>query len=335
MRILVTGGAGYIGSHTAVFLAEQGHEIWVYDNLHRGHKQAAQRHHFVQGDLQEVGLLKRVLAQGVDAVVHFAALTYVGESVQEPDRYYRNNFLGTLNLLEAMHDAGVKRIVFSSTAAVYGTPERVPILESAVKQPINPYGRSKLAVEWLLADHLAAYGIGYAALRYFNAAGASGSGEIGEDHSPETHLIPIVLQVALGQRSHIDVYGTDYPTEDGTCVRDYVHVEDLAEAHSLALQAIQPGRGLTYNLGSGSGYSVRQVISSCEDVTGKSIPVRYSDRRAGDPAVLIASSDKIQNELGWRPKRSDLQNIIGSAWQWHSSHPRGYESISPAGMAVA
>jgi UDP-glucose 4-epimerase len=336
MKLLVTGGAGYIGSHTAALLAKQGHEIWIFDNLSRGHRQAARGHHFVEGDLQDYELLKQVLAAGINGVMHFAALTYVGESVEEPAKYYRNNFGGTLKLLEAMRANDVQKIVFSSTAAVYGTPQEVPIRESAAQEPINPYGRSKLAVEWLLADYASAYGIGYAALRYFNAAGASTSGELGEDHSPETHLIPIVLQAALGQRLSVDVFGTDYSTADGTCVRDYVHVEDLADAHSLALQAIEPGRGSIFNLGSGQGYSVQQVITACEEVTGKKIPVRYGNRRPGDPPVLVASSEKIQQKLSWRPHQSTLKNIIQSAWRWHALHPHGYgRPQRTQGMEVA
>jgi UDP-glucose 4-epimerase len=323
MRILVTGGAGYIGSHAAAVFAAAGHKIRVFDNLIRGHRAAVGNHDFVLGDLHDPSALDHALS-GIDAVVHFAALTYVGESVNEPDRYYRNNFAGTLNLVEAMHRAGVSKLVFSSTAAVYGVPQRIPIEESDTKSPINPYGRSKLAVEWLLADHAAAFGLGFAALRYFNAAGASLNCELGEDHRPETHLIPLVLQVALGQREHIDVFGTDYPTDDGTCVRDYVHVQDLADAHLLALEKVHAGQGLCFNVGTGNGYSVREVIAACERVTGKSIKTRFGPPRAGDPPFLVASPSKIRSALGWRAKHSELEQIVETAWRWLSKNPQGY-----------
>jgi UDP-glucose-4-epimerase GalE len=259
-------------------------------------------------------------------VVHFAAFTYVGESVDEPERYYQNNLVSTLGLLGAMRRVGVARIVFSSTAATYGIPQRVPIAEDEPQQPINPYGRAKLAVEWALADYAAAYGLAYASLRYFNAAGASPEGDLGEDHDPETHLVPLVLQVALGQRPQIDIFGTDYPTPDGTCVRDYIHVVDLAEAHLLALERLAPERGQVYNLGNGHGYSVRQVIEACQQVTGRKIAQREAPRRAGDPPVLVASSERAMRELGWKPRFADLRSIVETAWRWHQAHPHGYRA---------
>lgn len=330
MRILVTGGAGYIGSHAARLFAARGHEVWVYDNLGRGHAQAAPSGRLIVGELADGAAVESVLRQqGVDAVVHFAAFTYVGESVQDPEIYYRNNLVNTLTLLGAMRRAGVGRIVFSSTAATYGVPERVPITEDEPQQPINPYGRAKLAVEGVLADFALAYGLGYAALRYFNAAGASPAGDIGEDHDPETHLIPIVLQTALGQRPSVQVFGTDYPTPDGTCVRDYVHVDDLAEAHLLALERIEPGQGRCCNLGTGRGYSVREVIQVCAEVTGQPIPVQEGPRRPGDPPELVASPDKAMRELGWQPRFRELRPIVATAWRWHQAHPRGYAKTPP------
>lgn len=325
MRILVTGGAGYIGSHAVQLFMERGHDVWVYDNLFRGHAAAVPKDRLVQGELSDTAKLEALLREkNVDAVVHFAALTYVGESVREPSLYYRNNVAGTLNLLEAMRKSGVMKLVFSSTAAVYGVPERMPITEDQPLRPINPYGRTKLAVEWALADHAAAYGLGYAALRYFNAAGASRKGGLGEDHDPETHLIPLVLQVALGQRPHIEVFGEDYPTPDGTCIRDYVHVEDLAEAHLLALEKITPGSGTACNLGTGRGYSVNELIESCRRITGRPINVRVGPRRDGDPPQLIAAPQKAMETLGWRPQYTDLNEIVETAWRWHQRHPRGY-----------
>jgi UDP-glucose 4-epimerase len=257
-------------------------------------------------------------------VVHFAAFAYVGESVRDPDKYYQNNLVNTLHLLSAMRRCGVNQFVFSSTCATYGVPTKVPITEEEPQKPINPYGRAKFAVEWALADFAAAYGLAYASLRYFNAAGASPKGDLGEDHDPETHLIPLVLQVALGQRPHIEVYGTDYPTPDGTCIRDYVHVDDLAEAHLAALMKLQPGQGLAYNLGTGRGHSVREVIRTCEEVTGKKIAVKEGPRRPGDPPALVASAEKAQRELGWQPRYPQLRIIVEHAWRWHQGHPNGF-----------
>lgn len=324
-RILVVGGAGYIGSHTVRLLLERGHDVTVYDSLAEGHREAVPGESLVVGDMADVDRLDQLLlARRIEAVMHFAALTYVGVSVNEPALYYRNNVVHTLNLLDRMRRQGVKRFVFSSTAATFGVPEKMPITEQTPQAPINPYGRTKLAIEWALADYAHAYGLGFAALRYFNAAGASADGSIGEDHDPETHLIPLVLQVALGKRPHIEIFGTDYPTPDGTCIRDYIHVEDLAEAHLLALDAIQEGEGRHYNLGIGRGYSIREVIETARKVTGRDIAIKEGPRRPGDPAELVASAEKIRRELGWSPRYTDLGAIIETAWNWHRAHPNGY-----------
>jgi UDP-glucose-4-epimerase GalE len=325
MRILVTGGAGYIGSHSVRLFLARGHDVWVYDNLSLGHRAAVPTDRLIIGDLNETQRLDHALMdRRIEAVVHFAAFSAVGESVREPGKYYQNNLVNTFNLLEVMRRQGVNRIVFSSTAAVYGSPEQQPITEEAPLAPINPYGRGKVTVEQALADYAAAYGWSYAALRYFNACGASPDGSIGEDHRPETHLIPLVLEAAQGRRPHIEIFGTDYPTPDGTCIRDYIHVDDLAEAHLLALEKLEPGKGLCYNLGVGRGYSVREVIKTAEEVTGKSVPVKEGPRRAGDPTMLVASAEKIQRELGWRPRFPELRQMIETAWNWHRNHPRGY-----------
>jgi len=314
MRVLVTGGAGYIGSVVSEQLVSDGHEVVVYDNLSKGHRDAVVAGaRFVEGDLHDAQKLRETL-NGIDAVIHMAAFSLVGESVEAPSKYYHNNVVAGLVLLDAMRDRGVKRIVFSSTAATYGEPEAQPIFESAPTNPTNPYGESKLAFEKAMHWYERAYGLRYASLRYFNAAGASE--QCGEDHDPETHIIPITLQVAAGKRSHVEIYGDDYPTEDGTCVRDYIHVIDLARAHILALGVLNE-RSAIYNLGcGGDGYSVRDVIDTARRVTGKDIPVRMGPRRPGDPAVLIASSDKIKSELGWQPQFQDLGVIIESAWRW-------------------
>ena len=256
--------------------------------------------------------------------MHFAAFAAVGESVADPAKYYQNNVVASLTLLEAMRAAGVKRIVFSSTTATYGVPEHVPITEEEPQQPINPYGFAKLVIEQALADYAQAYGFGYAALRYFNAAGASPDGDLGEDHDPETHLIPLVLQVALGQRPHITIFGDDYPTPDGTCIRDYIHVDDLGAAHVLALEQLQAGQGLQLNLGTGRGHSVREVIDACRRVTGHAIPAPIGPRRPGDPPELVADSPQAQRVLDWQPQYTDIESIVRTAWKWHSSHPRGY-----------
>jgi UDP-glucose 4-epimerase len=320
MHLLVTGGAGYIGSHAMRLFLERGHEAWALDNLSRGHPWAVPAGRLIRGDIADRQLVERVLRERhIEAVVHFAALALVGESVLEPERYYQNNLVGTLALLEAMRSTGINQIVFSSTCAVYGDPTSTPIAEVAPTLPVNPYGRAKLAVEWALADYASAHGLAFAALRYFNAAGAHHSGTLGEEHDPEMHLIPLLLQSALGKRGPISVYGSDYATPDGTCIRDYIHVEDLAEAHLLALSKLQPGKGLTVNLGTGSGHSVREVIAACAAVTGRAILVREAARRAGDPPVLVADASRARSELGWSPRYGDLREIIETAWRWHSN----------------
>ena len=325
MHVLVIGGAGYIGSHCVRLLRQAGHETWVYDNLSRGHRDAARADRLIEGDLHDVPKLVDVLqTRRIDAVMHFAAFALVGESVADPAIYYRNNVAATLDLLEAMRTAGVERIVFSSTTATYGVPDRMPITEETPQQPINPYGFSKLVVEHVLDDYAKAYGIGFAALRYFNAAGAAPAGDIGEDHHPESHLIPIVLQVALGQRDAVTLFGDDYPTPDGTCVRDYVHVDDLGTAHVKALEQLRPGDQVKLNLGTGKGYSVRQVIEACRRVTDHSIPVRVGPRRPGDPPELVADSSRAQKTLDWKPHYTSIDAIVATAWNWHRTHPHGY-----------
>src|SRR6516225_11947501 len=311
MRILVTGGAGYIGSHAVRLFLARGHDVWVFDNLSLGHRAAVPAERLIVGDLSEIQRVDQaIVAHGIEAVVHFAAFTYVGESVKDPAKYYQNNLVNTLNRLECLRHHRIGRFVFSSTAATYGTPQRVPITEDEPQAPINPYGQGKLAVEHALADYARAYQWSYAALRYFNAAGASPDGTIGEDHNPETHLIPLVIQAAMGLKPCIEIFGTDYPTPDGTCIRDYIHVDDLAEAHLLALERLEPVNEFKYNLGIGKGYSVREVIRAVEQVTGKSVPVKEGPRREGDPAILVASSDRIQRELGWKPRYPELQPIV-------------------------
>jgi UDP-glucose 4-epimerase len=324
VQVLVTGGAGYIGSVVVEELLRDGHAVVVYDSLAKGQRGAvAPEAAFVEGDLRDGDRLRGALREhGVEAVVHMAADSLVGESVQDPAKYYRNNVGAGLALLDAMRDVGVARLVFSSTAAVYGEPAKQPIEESDLTAPTNPYGETKLAFERALAWYAPAYGLRYASLRYFNAAGATA--RCGEVHSPETHLIPLVLRAAAGQQPHVTVFGEDYPTRDGTCVRDYIHVVDLARAHVLAL-AILDERSATYNLGcGGEGYSVREVIEAARAVTGREVPVRLGPRRAGDPAVLIASSDRIKRELSWRPAQQDLGAIVASAWEWLQAHPQGY-----------
>ena len=324
MKVLVTGGAGYIGSVVARQLVEAGHETVVLDNLSKGHKRAVPEDiRFVEADLLNVERVSEVLAGSFDGVLHFAAFSLVGESVEEPERYYRNNVSGTLHLLEAMREADVSRLVFSSTAAVYGEPEEVPIPETSPTLPTNPYGGSKLAVDQMIRAVAEARGLAATSLRYFNVAGASG--RFGEDHHPETHLIPLVLQAASGQRDSVKIFGTDYPTRDGTAVRDYIHVEDLGRAHLLALEAAEPGEHRVYNLGNGAGFSVREVIEAARRVTDRPIKAVESPRRSGDPAVLVASSDKIRSELGWKPEKPELEVMISDAWDWMQRHPHGYE----------
>ncbi|RKP45828.1 UDP-glucose 4-epimerase GalE [Cohnella endophytica] len=326
MAVLVTGGAGYIGSHAVAALLEKGEQVVIVDNMYQGHREAILGGKLYEGDLRDPDFLARVFQENdIDGVIHFAANSLVGESMKDPGKYYHNNVYGTLCLLEQMQKAGVSRIVFSSTAATYGEPERVPIDEYDRTVPTNAYGETKLAMEKMIRWFDTAHGIKFISLRYFNAAGAHDSGRIGEDHSPETHIVPLVLQVALGQREFISVFGDDYPTEDGTCIRDYIHVSDLADAHILALERLREGgESAIYNLGSGNGYSVKQVVDVSRQVTGHSIPAKIEPRRAGDPAVLIASSARARNELGWAPRREKLEDIIGSAWRWHQQHPNGY-----------
>ncbi|UOK57870.1 UDP-glucose 4-epimerase GalE [Bacillus sp. OVS6] len=326
--ILVVGGAGYIGSHTVKELLDQGNQVVVLDNLSTGHRESVDpRAVFVQGDLSNPADLDRLFSvHSIEAVMHFAANSLVGESVVNPLKYYKNNVSATITLLEKMKEYKVDKFIFSSTAATYGIPEREIIVEATPTNPINPYGRSKLMIEHILKDFHDAYGLKYVVLRYFNAAGAHILGEIGEDHTPETHLIPLVLQHMLGKRETISVFGTDYNTYDGTCIRDYIHITDLAQAHILALQSLQNGTksNETYNLGNGKGFSVKEVIEMCEKVTAKKANVVHTDRRAGDPAMLIASSQKIYDELGWKAQYS-LEEMIQTAWNWHFSHTNGYK----------
>ncbi|MCX7781657.1 MAG: UDP-glucose 4-epimerase GalE [Negativicutes bacterium] len=329
MNVLVTGGAGYIGSHAVHELIASGHSVTIFDDLSTGHAAAVPAQAaFVRGTIHDAALLINTIQEhAIDAVVHFAAASLVGESMQHPALYYQNNVAGTLSLLTAMHDTAVSKIVFSSTAAVYGEPDVWPITEDMPTQPTNVYGRTKLVIEGMLADFARAYGLQYVSLRYFNAAGALAGGGIGEDHSPETHLIPLLLQTALGQRAAIDVYGVDYPTPDGTCIRDYIHVTDLANAHVLALEHLaQGGASRVYNLGSQAGFSVREVIARAKAITGIDFTVREAARRPGDPAVLVASSARICQELGWQPRFSDLDTIIRSAWDWHKNKPQGFRT---------
>jgi UDP-glucose-4-epimerase GalE len=324
MRVLVTGGAGYVGSHSAKLLIESGHEVLIVDNMAEGHSAAIGKADFVQADLLDrpriAGLLND---RKIDAVMHFAAFAYVGVSVREPAVYYHNNIVGSLSLLDAMRDAGVNRIVFSSSCATYGIPDRVPITEDHPQNPISPYGFTKYVIEKALADYSHAYGLGYAALRYFNASGAAADGSIGEDHDPETHLIPLILQVALGQREYVELFGTDYPTPDGSCIRDYIHVDDLATAHVAALEKLEPGMKLKLNLGTGNGASVKEVVELCRKITGRPIATREVARREGDPPALVANASLAKRELGWQARYS-MPEIIESAWKWHSAHPNGY-----------
>ena len=316
MKILITGGAGYIGGTVAAILASRGHAVTVYDNLsHSTRAMVPTNINFVEGNVADRARLERLLALGFDGVMHFAAFIEAGESMAKPEKYFSNNSVASLDLIEAMLVTDVRRMVFSSTAAVYGEPASTPIREDAALAPANPYGESKLLVEKMLAWMYRVHGFPYASLRYFNVAGAAGGR--GEAHEPESHLIPLVLDVALGRRDKIMIYGDDYPTPDGTCVRDYIHIEDLVEAHLLALEALSSGGQLIYNLGNGSGFTVREVIETARRVTGHPIPAEVVPRRPGDPAVLIASSEKIERELGWKPRHTSLDTIVASAWEWH------------------
>lgn len=325
MKILVTGGAGYVGSACLRYLLSQGVDAYAYDNLVQGHSQAVPEGRFIQGDIADTAAVAEALTKiKADAVMHFAAATCVGESVDDPEYHYRNNIAGTMSLLNGMRKAGVQRMLFSSTCATYGMTPKVPMSEDTSQEPFSPYARTKLTVEWMIRDFAHAYGLGFTLLRYFNASGASVCGNFGEDHSPENHLIPLVLQVPLGQREKIMVFGTDYPTPDGTCIRDYVHVDDLASAHWLAIQATTPHTREVFNIGTGNGQSVMQIIKACEQVTGQTIKIETTDRRPGDPPALVADPAKLKSLLGWNPQYTDIHDTIATAWKWHQSHPQGY-----------
>ncbi len=328
MNVLVAGGAGYIGSHTVKRLKESGHTPVIYDNLSRGHRVVAEivKVPAVFADLNDRDTLLRTLREyKIDTVMHFAAYAYVGESVEKPLMYYDNNVATTVHVLETMAEAGVNRFVFSSTCATYGDPDRVPITEDEKKAPVSPYGRSKLVVEWVLQDYLAANkNFSFAALRYFNASGCAMDGSLGEDHDPETHLIPVVLQAAMGVRPGLTVFGTDYPTPDGTNIRDYIHVDDLGDAHILAMEKLGAGQSMFLNLGTGRGFSVKEIIATAEKVTGKKVPVKYGPRRAGDAISLFANPALAKATIGWEAKHKEPEEIIRSAWRWFEKHPRGY-----------
>jgi UDP-glucose 4-epimerase len=335
MKVLVTGGAGYIGSVCVRRLCRAGHEVTVLDDLSAGHREAVlEPARLVVHNLQDAAGLERIVAEGrFDAAMHFAASTAVGESVQLPLKYWRNNTAGTLNLLEAMKQHEVKRFVFSSTCAVYGDPQKIPLTEDQPRNPVSPYGRSKAAVEWMLEDSSRAWGLGAMGLRYFNAAGAADDGALGEDHDPETHLIPLALQAAAGMRGRLKIFGTDWPTADGTCIRDYIHVEDLAEAHLLALEAAVAGTARFINIGTGHGHSVQEVVRAAGKVVGKEVPADLADRRPGDVPTLLADPAKAYQELNWRAQRVELEQIVGSAWEWLRTHPKGYGDDRGAGVS--
>ncbi len=323
MRLLVTGGAGYVGSIVARHLVSGGHEVVVLDNLSRGHRQAVpDGAKLIIVDLLDRESVRSAVDAGFDAVLHFAALSLVGESAMHPEIYYETNIGGTLNLLDAMRSAQVRNLVFSSTAAVYGEPEEVPIPETTPPLPTNTYGRSKLAVDWMIGDFCRAHELGAVSLRYFNVAGASGG--LGEDHHPETHLIPNILRVAAGASPFVEIFGTDYDTPDGTAIRDYIHIDDLAEAHLLSLGATEPGRHRIFNLGNGTGFSVREVLRAAGEVTGRDIHAREAPRRQGDPPALVASSELIRDQLGWKPRKPSLEEMVADAWAFAQAHPTGY-----------
>ena len=325
MRVLVCGGAGYIGSNMTALLAAERHEPVVFDNMSTGHRAAVQGGQLIEGDLADYDLLVNTLTgQRIEAVMHFGAYIEVGESVKAPLKYYRNNFCNAQNLLAAMETAGVEKFVFSSTAAVYGIPKDIPITEDSPKEPINPYGQTKLAVERMCHYQSRTGKLRYAVLRYFNACGAGNGTRLGEDHRPESHLIPLIIQAAMGKRDQISIFGTDYDTPDGTCIRDYIHIEDLCTAHLLALNKLDTSSEIVYNLGNGKGYSVREVIETVMRVSGKEFKVVEAPRRAGDPPVLTSDAAKAQRELGWKTEKPQLEQMIADAWQWHNEHPNGY-----------
>ena len=325
MNILITGGAGYVGSACLRYMHSRGHHVVAYDNLVQGHCDAVGEARLVEGDIADTGKLVKTLQEmRADAVMHFAAATYVGESVENPEYHYRNNIYGTLCLLNAMREAKVGRVLFSSTCATYGDNPKCPMTEDTEQIPCSPYARTKLGVEWMIRDFSNAYGIGFTLLRYFNASGASPDGKFGEAHHPENHLIPLVLQIPLGQREKLQVYGNDYPTQDGTCIRDYIHVDDLASAHLLAIQATEPGTQNVFNVGTGTGNSVMEIIKACEEVTGSKIPFEVVARRPGDAPALVAEPTKLKTELSWKPEYTDIKETIATAWKWHKNNPNGY-----------
>lgn len=326
MRVLVCGGAGYIGSNMTAMLQRHGHEPIVFDNFSKGHRSAVRQVQLVEGDLADCELLVSTLREfKIEAVMHFAAFIEAGESVKFPLDFYRNNFCNTATLLKAMADTGVERLVFSSTAAVYGVPQSIPVTEDQPTEPINPYGDSKLAVERMCHFQVRTGRLRLAVLRYFNASGASTDNALGEDHDPESHLIPLIIRAAMGRRDNVKIFGTDYPTPDGTCIRDYIHIEDLCRAHLLALDKLNEQTEMVYNLGNGTGYSVREVIDTVKRVSGRDFKVVETDRRPGDSPVLTADSTKARDELGWTPQIPDLGDIVKNAWTWHKTHPNGYE----------
>ncbi len=331
MKILVTGGAGYVGSACLRYLVGHGYDATAFDNVSKGHREAVPEGRLIVGDVNDTNAVFAALRDtNAEAVMHFAAATTVNESVVDPAEHYRNNIGGTMSLLDAMRAAGVKRLLFSSTCATYGLNPTIPMTEESAQDPCSPYARTKLTVEWMIQDFAAAYGLGFVLLRYFNAAGASPDGQFGEDHDPETQLIPLVLQVPLGQREKLLVFGDDYPTPDSTCVRDYIHVDDLAEAHRLAIQVTGPGDSRVYNVGTGTGCSVTEVIHACESVTGHSIQWEVVGRRPGDAPALVADPRKLMTELSWRPRHTDIEQIVKTAWCWHRSHPGGYTDKAAA-----
>jgi UDP-glucose 4-epimerase len=329
MRILLTGGAGYVGSACLRWLLEHGHDPIAYDDLSKGHRAAVPEasERLIVGEVANTDALVEVMrSRGVEAVMHFAALLSVPESITNPEEYYRINVGGTKSVLDAMRAAVVQRIVFSSTCATYGFHTEMPLREDSPQLPETPYGKTKRTCEEMIDAYARAYGLGYTVLRYFNAAGADPGGDYGEDHRPESHLIPLVLHAAVGRRPKVMIYGTDYPTRDGTCERDYIHTADLAQAHQLAVEAIEPGKGRAYNVGTGTGATILEVLRACEEAVGRPIPHEFADRRPGDPAVLIGSAERLRRELGWSPRYPDIRDVVRTAWEWHRRHPGGYEA---------